>query len=103
MASEVMDEFSVERVEELIAGLGTGESWQRGGDYWDKQTVTAEGHTFIADCGNNIMTERVAEFIAAAPSIARQLVRVMKENEELKKRVAELRDDLDFEGVTTAD
>jgi peptidoglycan hydrolase CwlO-like protein len=43
------------------------EKWQRGGEHWDHKTVTSGTH-FVADCGTNIVSERIADFIAHSPT-----------------------------------
>lgn len=62
----------------LNAATPENGTWQRGGDFWDKRTITdGHGKTYVADCGDNIMSDRIAEFIASSPVDIRRLLQLL--------------------------
>lgn len=73
---------------EARAEVATPGPWQQGGNYWDRNTVTADnGDCFIADCGKNPMS---AGFIAHArediPALCRSLRAAWERLRDLESR-----------------
>lgn len=71
----ILDERAVSEIEDR-ANMAEPGPWQLGGNYWDRNVVTADkGDHFIADCGKHPMS---AEFIAHAREDIPALCRTVK-------------------------
>lgn len=83
----ILDDEALAEIE-ARASAATDGPWQRGGNYWDQNTVTADaGKYFIADCHKNPMS---AEFIAHARTDIPALcatVRALRAEREAAMRV----------------
>ena len=80
-------EFSIGEVEGLVSKATPG-PWEVAWGTKHPHIKAANGH-YIQEHGWPVRKEGDAPLIAAAPSLARQLVRVMKENEELREKMLE--------------
>lgn len=102
-----MDALTTDQLNELLAKAkaATEGKWQQGGNYWNTAVVTKEGHSFVAGCGEHIMSERDASFIVASqPSTIIKLVEMVKELQarfDVQVR-ARQSDHVDFERIAEA-
>lgn len=90
MTNEIKyDEAKLKEIQGRLDAVVSDEPWQRGGFHWGDHTITAGGNTYIADCGDNIMSDRIAELVVAARPDLGYLLSLCRAQHEKNQKLIE--------------